>query len=236
MKYLIRAALLSSVIFVCMDSAIAQSQTQTAGGAQKFLASMIGRMPVGVQFRDGQGNQVPMRGTETTTHLLEKSYNLPVAGETTKPVSRAPQWPMTALKLDAVDSDGHASACTTRIAEFDKDPREQLEYQSKIMLNTGRAHSILGRWLNKPDDVYAQEWDVVTKLEDPRVTFAPPHYIDWGRAKIERSEDRISIKSPGPEFEIWLDFFPADEDLKDRIEYASKFLQMSCDAAADSGF
>lgn len=223
-------------VAVLLAPVAAAAQQQTAEGAQKFLASMIGRMPVGVQFRDGKGNQVPMRGTETTTHLLEKSYNLPVDGEVTKPTSRVPQWPMSVLKLDAVARDGHANACMTRIVEIDKDPREQLEFQSKVMLNTGRANSILGRWLNKPDDVYAEEWDVVTKLEDPRVSFAPPHYIDWSRTRIERGGDRISIKSPGTEFEVWLDFLPADEDLKDRIEYAAKFLQMSCDAAAESGF
>ncbi len=63
-------------------------------------------------------------------------------------------------------------------------------------------------------------------------------FIDWRKASIIRESGSISIVTPTPMgsglVSVW--FKTSDKDLLDRIEYASKFLQMSCDPTANTGF
>ena len=62
--------------------------------------------------------------------------------------------------------------------------------------------------------------------------------IDWGRVNIKRNAGKsaiqISVKNPKYAYELLE--FKADPEMLDRIEYAAKFLQMSCDKTAATGF
>jgi hypothetical protein len=59
---------------------------------------------------------------------------------------------------------------------------------------------------------------------------SPAQVIDWGNAKVSRSPNsEITVTSVGQAFPtIHVSFAPGDLNLADRIEYAMKFLAMSC--------
>ena len=65
----------------------------------------------------------------------------------------------------------------------------------------------------------------------------PPHYIDWRKAQISRHANGIQIIVPNATFrELRLGFTANEPEMIDRIDYAAKFLQMSCDPTVDTGF
>ena len=66
---------------------------------------------------------------------------------------------------------------------------------------------------------------------------APPHRIAWGKASIVRDQGGVMATLPDPKFkQVSLIFRTTNAEMQDRLEYAMKFLQMSCDATADTGF
>jgi hypothetical protein len=65
----------------------------------------------------------------------------------------------------------------------------------------------------------------------------PPHYIDWRKAQISRHARGVQVIVPNSTFrELRLGFIASEPEMIDRIEYAAKFLQMSCDPTVDTGF
>lgn len=66
---------------------------------------------------------------------------------------------------------------------------------------------------------------------------APPHAIAWGKAKISRTPQAVVATVPDAKFkQTSLVMRTQDPDMLERLEYAMKFLQMSCDPTADTGF
>lgn len=64
-----------------------------------------------------------------------------------------------------------------------------------------------------------------------------PHYIDWRKAQISRHVNGIQVIVPNATFrELRLGFTANEPEMIDRIDYAAKFLQMSCDPTVDTGF
>jgi len=72
--------------------------------------------------------------------------------------------------------------------------------------------------------------------------FPAPRYIDWGNVSITRTPNFVDGAS---RYELVLaqgntgdgfGFNVADPAMADRIEYAMRFLQASCDASASTGF
>ena len=219
-------------------SAIAQ-QKQTAEGAQKFLASLKDRGAdiINVGFVDGNGAIIPLQGTETYhsawvrgSGVEETAYKYQPDPKTT-PISQPMKFYFGVQALDAVNASGRPDACVTRIAKMYVSPQEKLEDRT-VSEGTFPEKKLVG-YKDSPIRWY-HEW----KLEDPLQKFAAPHYIEWGKAKVARTTDSalIVVTAPGPNFWTQLVFAPKDADLVDRIEYAAKFLQMSCDKAADTGF
>jgi len=217
-------------------------QKQTAEGAQKFLASLKARGPdiVNIGFVDGNGESIPLQGTETYhsawvrrsggTEVEETAYKHQPDPKTT-PISQSMKFLFGVGALDAVNAGGKPDACVTRIEKIYVSPKEKLEDHS-VTENTFPEKKLVG-YKDSPIRWY-HEW----KLEDPLQKFAAPHYIEWAKAKVARSADgsRVNVTAPGPTFWTRLVFVPMDADLADRIEYAAKFLQMSCDKTADTGF
>lgn len=62
--------------------------------------------------------------------------------------------------------------------------------------------------------------------------------IDWGIVTIGRDarQSAIRIRVNNAKYGYGLLTFKADAEMLDRIEYAAKFLQMSCDKTAATGF
>lgn len=62
--------------------------------------------------------------------------------------------------------------------------------------------------------------------------------IDWGLVSVKRDvgKSSIQVRLKNPKYTYELLEFKADAEMLDRIEYAAKFLQMSCDRTASTGF
>lgn len=72
----------------------------------------------------------------------------------------------------------------------------------------------------------------------PSVVFRPPHFFDWRKASVERgTAGGVFVSVPSKKFKILrLGFYSGEPEMLDRIEYAMKFLQASCDESANTGF
>lgn len=217
-------------------------QQQTAEGAQKFLASLKtrGAEIVNVNFVDGNGAPIPLQGTETLRSAwVRRSGGVeveePAYKYTPDPLVRSITRPMQFLfgivGLDAVNASGKPDACVTRIPRIYVSSQEKLEDHT-VSEGVFPEKKLVG-YKDSPIRWYT-DW----KLEDPLQKFAAPHYIDWRKAKVARTADgaRILVTAPGPGYWTQLSFLAMDADLTDRIEYAAKFLQMSCDPTANTGF
>jgi hypothetical protein len=194
----------------------AQTQ-QTADSAQQFLSLLLANRNVNVNafFQN-------VDILQTTRHLEDKSkYSISVeqtetVSEQTLKLSYRPS--VTAMSADA------GNACSTVVSE--------LAFQPEELQLTTVSHQA-GQWLK------TKGWYQEVKRQDPRAVLAPPHRIDWGKAQITRWTDGkgISASMPHPRFGLFaLTFATTDPELLDRIEYAMKFLQMSCDPTAGTGF
>ena len=82
---------------------------------------------------------------------------------------------------------------------------------------------------------------VDTLSPSPSVALRPPHDIDWRRAAVTRTKfngaDSINIDAPSSKYKkLTLIFSTPDPEMMDRIEFAARFLKMSCDATTETGF
>lgn len=61
--------------------------------------------------------------------------------------------------------------------------------------------------------------------------------LPWGNSEISRGDRGVSASVIHPRFKrTFLTFVTSDTETQDRIEYAMKFLKMSCDSTAITGF
>jgi len=235
-----RGLLFGITSLIAAGSASAQ-QNQTADGAQKFLATLISRGPdvVNVTFVNANGESIPLKGTETFhsawirrsggKEYEETAYKHQPDPKVTA-IEKNMGWMLGVDALDAVNADGKADACVTRISKIHMAAKEVLE-GSTVDENTFPEKALIG-YKDSPIRWY-HSW----KLESPLEKFAAPHYIDWSKAKVSRTADgRVYVNAPGPNFRTLFVLVPNDPELSDRIEYAAKFLQMSCDKSASTGF
>ncbi|MEA5667745.1 hypothetical protein VA603_09405 [Stenotrophomonas sp. MH1] len=197
----------------------AQAQAQqTAESAQQFLSLLLANRNVSINafFQN-------VDILQTTRHLEDKSKyaisieQIETVTENTLKLSYRPS--ITAMAGDA------GNACSTVVSELAFQPQE-------LQQLTTVSHQP-GQWLK------TKGWYQEVKRQDPRVVLAPPHRIDWGKAQIVRWPDGsgIGASNPHPRFGLFsVAFATADAELLDRIEYAMKFLQMSCDPTAGTGF
>lgn len=114
-----------------------------------------------------------------------------------------------------------------------------------------RAESVIVNvgYPNLVEDVVGTRAESVWSYRGPPGDIALDIDIDWGKAVIKRGAwvygasgykypfyqaDRaaVTVEYGGKAFE----YFSDEPEMLDRIEYAMKFLQASCDATADTGF
>lgn len=121
---------------------------------------------------------------------------------------------------DNVDQNGKNNPCVTRITELD--------YENTTVYSRGE------RWNSAADGV---------TILRPLADFPSPRYINWGKVSITRltnsmkdgSDKRdliVATSSGGDGYGLNV----ADPLVADRVEYAMRFLQASCDEAASTGF
>ncbi|PZU48015.1 MAG: hypothetical protein DI568_08635 [Sphingomonas sp.] len=125
-------------------------------------------------------------------------------------------------QIEHVDRTGAKNACTTQISKIRFD---------QTTLESG------GAFYNVGDSA----------LPALPGVFAAPLYVDWGKTSVSRGigtnptstwhfvSARFTIDN-AKTVPVYFRLSTQDSALADRIEYAMKFLQMSCDVSAKDGF
>jgi hypothetical protein len=205
--------------------AAAQSM-RTAEGAQQFLADTAKKVQTRVQFVDaaGRANYVTGKYTgdvKTIKGGLRKQKET-IEALPEKPVDKKVS-DISASLIEAIDAWGRPSACATRITEVTAPPYDDVKSDAR---NDTRSFSWTLTYTNE-----AWKYEPLTKFT------SPAQVIDWSNAAFYRSaEGGITISSKGQAFpSIHLTYIASDPDLADRIEYAMKFLMMSCSDNAIAG-
>ncbi|RZL28566.1 MAG: hypothetical protein EOP35_25985 [Rubrivivax sp.] len=126
-------------------------------------------------------------------------------------------------EVDIQGPEGKPDACMTRVAKWQ--PREPLvetrNWQSTdegILIDTTNLH-------------------VQTVTLELSAELASPQWIDWRNVKIARAVNGGQMTASFANGKQTLHFaFSGESELIDRVEYAMKFLKMSCDDTAATGF
>jgi hypothetical protein len=226
MKKIKRTASLGLLASMLTMSMAAQAQPapqgQTAEGAQKFLAAVARKGGAQAWFVDAQGRNNYVRGkaTRTTTRIELLG---PEESKSERSIEKQLP-PFTVTEIDMQGANGRKDACLTRIAKWEA--KEQLfenrswsEVDEGILVDTTILHSESSRY-------------------EPSSELTSPHWIDWRNVKLSRSANgaQITVSFKEKMFLANLAFVPGEPELADRIEYAMKFLKMSCDDTAETGF
>ncbi|MBD9481073.1 hypothetical protein [Pseudoxanthomonas sp. PXM02] len=223
-----KTASLLGVAFVAaclaLPSTTARAQSaQTAEGAQAFLATMAKRGFSRVTFLDTLGRPNHVTGTHTVDISRIK---LSIKEETSSNVVEKSLGEFVVSGLSSGDAQGAVDACTTRIDSF-QPPAGVFENSSTTWEEPGFLVSVTV--------LKSEVWNYTEGFKK----FVTPQFIDWRQAQVVRSNEggRIDVRAKGQAFATnILSFLPGDPELADRIEYATKFLRMSCDETADTGF
>lgn len=207
---------------VLSSTAVAAEDVKTAQGAQQFLAELVKTVQTKVEFKDAAGwtNYVTGKYTgqvktikgglrkqkETIENLPEKFVD-----------QQLPD--LRASVLEPMDRWGRANACATRITEVTAPPYDVVKSDAN---NDTRSFSWTLTYTNE-----TWTYEPLTKF------MSPAEVIDWSNASVARgAENSIFVASKGHRFPtIYLRFVAENPDLADRIEYAVKFLVMSCSSS-----
>lgn len=213
---------LQCVALVASGAAISSSTLAsdglTAEGAQEFLATMSVKMTTYVSFVDAAGRTNYVTGKRTgQVKTIKGGIRKPkesVEALPEQPVDK--QLPeIRAAKLEAVDAHGRANACATRITEVTSPPYDDAKSDVD---NDTRSFSFK---VTQTDQTW--KYEPLTKFVNPA------QVIDWSNAKVGRNVRGVWVTSKGQAFPtISLSYATADANLTDHIEYAMKFLVMSC--------
>ncbi|MCR6628460.1 MAG: hypothetical protein NVV67_20135 [Pseudoxanthomonas sp.] len=214
--------LVATILSLVSTNAGAQG-TQTAEGAQTFLATMAKRGFARATFLDTLGRPNYVAGTHTV-EISRIKLSIKEEKSTNAVEKSLGEFALTDLAYG--DAQGTADACTTRIDGIQM-PASAYEHSSTSWEEPGFMVSVTV--------MKNESWNYTEGFRK----FAGPHFIDWRQAQVVRSNDggRIDVRVKGQAFATnILSFVPGDPELADRIEYAAKFLRMSCDEAAATGF
>ena len=199
----------------------APQQGQTAEGAQRFLSTLVRKGNGYAWFVDAQNrtNHVRGKAVRTTTHVG-------VISNEEQKSERVIEKQLGAFAVSAIDSqgpDGKPDACLTRIAKWET--KEQL-VENKSWQTTDEGILIDTPILHNENSAYELSPELLG-----------PHWIDWRNVKLARSTNgaQMTASFKAKNFTAHLSF-TGETDLVDRVEYAMKFLKMSCDDTTATGF
>lgn len=205
--------------------AAAAQGTQSAEGAQQFLAAMVGQVTTRVIFVDAAGRNNYVTGRHRGEVKTTKGGVLGTKETLT-------QWPETVVDkqvadisasvIEAVDAHGRPTACATRITTVTAPPYD--DSRSDVDRDT--------RSFSFKVTVTSQSWEY-----EPLAKFmSPAQVIDWSDAAIRRGYDgSVTVTSRGQDYAIvHLMYVASDLNLADRIEFAMKVLAMSCGNRLDA--
>ena len=205
----------------------AAQNAPSADSAQQFLALQLKKVATQVRFVDAAGRTNYVTGKYTGSVKTIKG-GIRKTRETNEALPERiidkQLSDVRVAELHAIDAYGRPNACTTRITQVVAP--DYNETKSDVG-DDSRSFSFTLTYTD-------QQWT----YEPLEKFMTPAQVIDWSDVKINRSpEHYLTVTSKGQAFPtIHLTFYSSDPDLADRIEYAMKFLAMSCDAGAGTGF
>jgi hypothetical protein len=208
--------------------AFAAKAAPTAAGAQQYLAAMAQQVTTKVFFVDGSGrvNYVTGKYTGQVRTIKGRAFGKQKESVTTLPeqVVEKKVSDIHASVLEAIDAYGRPTACATRITEVAAPPYDETKSDAG---NDTRAFSFT---LTYKDEQW--KYEPLTKFT------TPAQVIDWSNVRVVRvSPAAVTVVSNGQAFaQVELAYFANDPDAADQIEYAMKFLALSCNANAAKGF
>jgi len=214
------AAVASFCTMVALPGVTAQTR-ETASGAQDFLARMTGEVAAKVYFVDAQDRTNYVTGKYFGDYKSSKISNIAKTkvefGSIPEESIEKQLFDVRAVTLEAIDAEGRPNECATRITEvtapvYDEDKTETTQENATFSYKLIEMNR---HWKYEP----------LTKFT------TPAQVIDWRTAQVSRSlNSEIMVTSSSRAFpRIHLQFVPGNLDLADRIEYAMRFLVMSCD-------
>lgn len=200
----------------------AQQAAQTAEGAQKFLSALARKGNAYTWFVDAAGrtNYVRGKSVETVTHIgvimgnEERKYEKVIEKQLSS---------FLVQELDTQGPDGKSDACMTRIAKWQLretlvDSRSWQTTDEGILIDTPILHAETSTYELPPE-------------------LAAPRWIDWRNVKIARTTNGAQMTASFKEKTFTAHLaFTGETELVDRVEYAMKFLKLSCDDTTSTGF
>jgi len=196
-------------------------QAQTAEGAQRFLAALVKKGNAQAWFVDGQGrtNYVRGKAVKTSTHIGVISNDEEKSERTVE--KQLP--PFTVTEIDSQGTNGKPDACMTRITQWAPSAPlvEANSWQTTdegFLIDTPILHAETSTYELSPE-------------------LSSPHWIDWRNVKLARTLNGAQMTASFKEKNFTANLaFSGETELVDRIEYAMKFLKLSCDDTAATGF
>lgn len=206
---------------------LAAQQAPTVESVQKFLAAQLPTVATQVRFVDsaGRANYVTGKysgevktikgGLRKTKETIEALPERPIDKQLTD---------VRVTHLDAIDAYARPNQCATRITQVVAPDYDEIKSSNG---DDSRAFSFTLTYTNE-----------VWKYEPLTRFMNPAQVIDWSDVKINRSpEHYLTVTAKGQAFpSIQLTYFPLNADLADQIEFAMRFLAMSCGAGARALF
>ena len=131
--------------------------------------------------------------------------------------------PLRATALDTIDAYGRSNLCATRITRVEAPDYNEVKSDTA---DDSRAFSFTLKYTNE-----AFTYEPLTKFMDPA------EVIDWSDVKVTRNaEGSVTVTSKGRTYSrIYLTYVAGSQDVADGIEYAMKFLALSCGTGAGLG-
>jgi len=196
-------------------------QAQTAEGAQRFLAAVVKKGNVTTWFVDAQGrtNHVRGKASKTTTYVGLISNDEEKSERVVE--KQLPAFAVT--EIDTLAASGKTDACLTRISKW--------EFGAPLTENRTWTTTNEGILVDMPIV------HVENSTYEPAPELNSPHWIDWRNVKLSRSTNGAQMTASFKEKSFWTHLaFSGEAELVDRVEYAMKFLKLSCDDTTATGF
>ncbi|WP_457424609.1 hypothetical protein [Roseateles sp. P5_E7] len=209
---------------LCATLAEAQQPTQTADGAQKFLATLVAKGNATTWFVDAQNrrNYVRNMAKVTTVEFAAVFFDDPV--EWQKPIEKQ-LLPFTLSEIDTLGPKEKPDACMTRLAKWRVNEKEQ-------MVETQTWRTTKPGFLK--DQLYEHR---LSGTYEPSPELLAPHWIDWRNVTLTRTPEGTQMTASFKGKDLTANLaFSGETELIDRVEYAMKFLKMSCDDSTATGF
>ena len=214
------------MLAIALAAAGAQAQTaatgQTAEGAQKFMSALVKKESGWLWLVDAAGRTNYVQGKSVYKRTVVNALTANDESHHQDVVEKQLQ-SFHVTEIDMQGSDDKPDACMTRITKWRV--RDQL-LASESWQSTEEGFLVDSPVLHSKQTTYQVPPEM-----------SAPHWIDWRNVKLARATNgaQMTASFKGKAYTVNL-AFTGETELLDRVEYAMKFLKLSCDDTTSTGF